>query len=137
MVNEVTSPWPSENIPDNDLLYMRVFHIYVKGDRVSLSVFKNMPTPLDGMSTDWSRYSTPATTRAGGNKPPADYHVIKMLVGSVRQIPNQIVEHTPDWEKQNRAHTDVWGNKNDEEVRVLFGRVAELIPLAETEASTR
>lgn len=50
-----------------------------------------------------------------------------MNVGEVRGIPEQIVKHTPDLEDNNRAHTDVFGEK-DEEVRVLFGRITKLIP---------
>jgi tRNA/tmRNA/rRNA uracil-C5-methylase (TrmA/RlmC/RlmD family) len=133
VADEMTCPWPSEEIPDDHLLYMRVFHQMVKGEHVSLSVFKNAPTPQDGMSTNWAKYSTLAQTREGARHPASAYRVVKMVVGVVRQIPGQTVEHTPDWENKNRAHTDVWGDKDDEEVRVLFGRAASLIPLNEME----
>lgn len=133
MVNEIDSPWPSEPIPDEDLLYMRVFHTFVKKSYVSPRIFENKPLPTDGMSTDWGRYSTPSQTRARGRKPPEKYHIIKMVVGEIRKIKDQSVKHTPDWINQNQAHTDVLGSKDDEEVRVMFGRIAKLIPLTEIE----
>lgn len=126
----MTSPWPSENpIPEDDLLYMRVFHTSVRADgSLSNSVFKNLPTPNDGMSTNWSKYcADPMRVKEGARKPPSDYRVIRMNVGVIRAIPDQTVEHTPNWELQNRAHTDVFGSKDDEEIRVLFGRAAKLI----------
>lgn len=130
----MTSPWPSEAIPDDDFLYMRVFHQMVKTDgTVSTGVFKNLPEKQDGMSTNWSKYcADPMKAKEGARKPSSNYRVIKMNVGAVRSIPEQTVKHTPDWERQNRSHTDVFGLK-DEEIRVLFGRAAEL--LEDTEVS--
>ncbi len=130
VVDEIASLWPSEEIPDEDWLYMRVHCQFVKGEHLSPSVFKNMPTEKDGMSTDWNKYSTPGQTRGRGAKPPDFYYIIKMLVGSVRKIQGQRVEHTPNPEMDNRAHTDVWGEKN-EQVRMLLGRIAQRIPADE------
>lgn len=105
---------------------MRVHKTWLKRDgSIGLGVFKNAPTPWDGMSTDWQRYSTPEQTRNRvTRKPPAEYAVIKMLVEKVRAIPDQMVEHTPL--PDNRAHTDVLGEK-DEEARLLFGRIYEVV----------
>jgi len=70
------------------------------------------------MSTDWSKYSTPEATLGRARKP-EDNGVVEMLVGSVRAISTLVVEHTPL--PENRAHTEVFGNK-DVEVRVLLQR---------------
>ena len=47
-----------------------------------------------------------------------------MEVGEVRGIPGQSVDHSPLAE--NRAHTDVRGEKN-EEVRLLLRRAAAVV----------
>jgi len=118
--------WESEPILDEDFLFMRVHKTWAKRDgSISLGVFKNTPTPQDGMSTDWQKYSTPEETRShSARKPPDEYAVIRMLAGKVRTIPKQEVEHTPL--PDNRAHTDVFGEK-DEEARLLFGRIYEMV----------
>lgn len=129
----MTSPWPSEEIPNEDLLYMRVLRERVRADgTVSPGVFKNLPTDNHGMSTDWSKYRTnPQEVREGSaRRPPSDFRVIKMIVGDVRQISEQSVVHTPNWEMKNRAHTDVFGPKSDKdvEIRLRFVRAASLVP---------
>jgi hypothetical protein len=126
VADELSGHWESEPIPDGDFLYMRVHKTWLKRDgSIGLGVFKNTPTPQDGMSTDWQKYSTPEQTRGRvTRKPPNEYAVIRMLAGKIREIPKQIVTHTPSPEVDNRAHTDVFGEK-DEEVRLLFGRIFE------------
>ena len=114
--------WSSENIPDFANLYMRVHRALVKRDgSIARSAFKDHN---GGMSTDWDRYSTPEETRARGNKPPQDYAVVSMNVEGVRYIaPELEVNHTPDLERNNRAHTDVIGEK-DTEARTKLKRLS-------------
>ena len=76
-----------------------------------------------GMSTDWSKYATPEETRQR-RRVPGDNAVVQMNVGQVRAVPGQSVTHTPF--PENRAHTDVFGEK-DEEARVLLRRASTII----------
>ncbi len=113
--------WRSENIPDSDHLFMRI-HVPTFGQRtVSVGAFKNHG---GGMSTDWEKYSTAAETRSRGKKPREEYWVVSMNVGEVRGLPGQTVEHLPL--PNNRAHTDVKGEK-DEEVRVRLRRLSRIV----------
>lgn len=114
--------WQAEQVPDENLLFMRVHESWRRGESVSPGAFKNHG---DGMSTDWERYATPSQTRARA-KDPGKNAVISMIVGNVRQLPRQRVEHTPDIEHRNRAHTDVLGEK-DEEVRIKLRRIANIV----------
>jgi hypothetical protein len=131
VAGEVIPQWASEEIPDTDRLYMRVHQNLLHRD--------GRPIPgafIDhggGMSTDWERYSTPEETRQRARKP-QDNAVISLLAGEVRRIPDQIVRHAPL--PENRAHTDVIGEKTAE-VRVLFLRLYQLVhPLESTGAES-
>ena len=117
--------WPTELIPDHDRLYMRVHRNHQVNGTLSPGAFRDQPPGGErpGMSTDWSRYSTPESTLRRARKP-EDNGVVEMLVGHVRAIPNLLVEHTPL--PDNRAHTDVFGQK-DVEVRVLLQRACRWV----------
>jgi hypothetical protein len=78
------------------------------------------------MSTDWGKYATPEETRVCARTDPDKYAVLQMNVGAVRSVPGQTVEHTPDEANNNRAHTDVVGEK-DEEARVKLRRIASVV----------
>jgi hypothetical protein len=104
-----------EEIPDKDNLYRRVNKAQFMDGELIPQVFSNLGK---GMSTDWSKYSTPSETKNRGNNP--DDGVISLKVKDVRNIENQIVEHTPS--KNNKSHTDVKGEKT-EKVRVEFSRI--------------
>jgi hypothetical protein len=119
--------WPTEEIPDDNYLWMRVHKIRVRNGEIRPSAFENKPTPTDGMSTDWDKYASPQDTRDRGNVP-TDNAVIRLKVGDVRQIPDQTVVHTPDYisAKPNRSHTDVFGEKH-EEVRVKLSRICKIV----------
>ena len=121
VANEITSPWEKEPIPDDALLYMRVHkhNLDANGEPIP-GAFRNQPTRADGMSTDWNKYSTPEEGQARA-RTPGDNAVIVLPVAAVREIADeQIVEHTPIYEPLaeppifNRAHTDVFGEKNTE-----------------------
>jgi hypothetical protein len=80
------------------------------------------------MSVDWEKYATPQETRARARKP-TENAVVRFEAGKVRALPGQSVEHSPDEETGNRAHTDVSGEKNTE-VRTQLSRIYEpVIPL--------
>lgn len=119
----------AEHISDEDLLYHRLHNNFFRGKKeIPPGAIKNTGTcNPPGMSTDWSKYSTPTETRNRGKQPPENYQVIRMVVGEVRKIQEQSVEHTPS--KNNFAHTTVYGPKdaNHAEIRVKFTRVAKLL----------
>lgn len=77
------------------------------------------------MSVDWSKYASPAETRAGGGKPPTEYAVVALIAGQVRQIEGQTVGHDPL--PGNRAHSQAFGDKNPSEIRVKYRRIAALL----------
>lgn len=115
--------WPAEQIPNRDRLFMRIHKNWRKGDgTVAIGAFKNHG---EGMSTDWETYATPRDTRRRARHPECNA-VVSLHVGSVRELPDQRVEHTPNIEADNRAHSDVYGKK-DEEVRMKLRRIAEII----------
>lgn len=108
-------PWPIESIPDNHSLYMRVLCDHIDNGVPTFGAFRNHGQGNDrAMSSDWSNYSTPAETRARVERRPAtDYGVVEMIVGEVREIPQQEVVHAP--EATNRAHTNLKGPKSRRE----------------------
>ena len=126
------TPWPIEEIPDGDALYMRVHRQWFRPDGSIINAcFRNRPDDSGGMSTDWARYSTPEETRQRARRP-QDNAVVAMNVGQVRAIPGQTVQHSPIFGHSdlpdNRAHTDVFGSKEqDPEVRLQFRRISTLV----------
>lgn len=131
MADEIKLPWERENIPDDALLFMRVHKSQLdpNGEPIP-GAFKNRPRSTDGMSTDWNKYSTAEECRLRA-RTPADNVVLRLRVDEVRQIPLQTVEHTPKYEPAatppliNRAHTDVFGEKNTQ-VRLQFMKIYKL-----------
>ena len=67
-------------------------------------VFRRRP---DGLSVDWSQYSSPQDTRGRATSNPQHNAVLLLVVGSVRSISPLIVEHAPvnDTDEPNRAHS--------------------------------
>ena len=108
--------WPVEQIPGPDSLFMRIHRNWVINGAPMPGAFRNRDR---GMSTNWSKHSTPEETRQQGVKP-EENGVIRMQVRQVRSIKSQVVEHTP--KPLNRAHTDVAGEK-DSEARLKFLRI--------------
>lgn len=109
--------WPVEGIPGSDFLYLRVpRRLWIEN---KLLAFRDH----DGaMSTDWEKYSTPEKTRQRARGNPLDYGVLQMECASVRGVPLN-VQHSPDMERSNRAHTDVIGEKTAE-VRIKLSRIS-------------
>ncbi len=138
VATSITSPWEKEEIPDEDLLYMRVHKNHIEPDgNIRFIAYRNHIDPANasaqtGMSTDWQKYSTAEECRQRAKdigKDPNKYEVIQLNVGKVREIPSQSVEHTPIYEPHstppilNRAHTDVFGEK-DEEARLILLQIS-------------
>lgn len=88
---------------------MRVHGAHVKNGELQPGVFRDQG---DGMSTDWSKYSTPEQTRDRAANP-AQNGVVALLVQPLRDVPLEVA-HTPDVPRNNRAHTDVRGKKTAE-----------------------
>lgn len=120
-------PWPKEPIPDTDKLYRWVLAENIRQDGFPRpAAFKDNK---GGMSTDWDNYSTPEETRSRGLPPVENLGVLRLIAGEVRQIDSLVVEHTP--KDDNRAHTDVFGDKTDPEVRLKLARSSKWLILPE------
>lgn len=119
----MSSAWEPEEIPDRDLLFMRIHANDLEEDGTPKpGAFRNSLDPITGvraMSTDWSKYTHAEDTLRRGRQEPSTYGVLSLSVGDVRAIPDQIVLHTPDGPRDNRAHADVRGQKNPK-TRSLF-----------------
>jgi hypothetical protein len=134
----VSERWPSESIPDEDLLYRWVHRQWFskRHGGISPTFFKNARDPQTGqggMSTDWSRYSTPEESRQRAREPAVN-GVVELSVTDVRGIPEQTVVHTPIQNHpdpgipDNRAHTDVIGPKEeDPEIQRAFARICRIV----------
>jgi hypothetical protein len=101
--------WPQELIPDDGLLYMRAHRMYIKAGELLPNVFCDHPKLNGAMSTNWQKYCSPEQCRAMANRP-EDNGVISLIVHDVRQIPLK-VDHTPNYERKDRSHADVSGEK--------------------------
>ena len=88
------------------------------GRRGGAGAFKDR----DGaMSTDWEKYSTVVQARNRA-RVPGDNAVVSFSAGDLRTKADLVVVHSPDVERNNRAHTEVKGEK-DEEVRLILTRL--------------
>jgi hypothetical protein len=121
--------WQKEDIPDPHLLYMRVHRNNVNKFGEPNTVALKDHAPPDGskqpsLSVDWCRYSSPEETQ-GRTGQPEKYGVVRMVAGVVREIQGLTVEHDPLAE--NRAHSEIYGNKKDQEVRVLLTRACDWV----------
>ena len=127
----MSKKFPKESIPNSDYLYMRIHKNNYRDDEILPVCFKNND---GGMSTDWSKYSTPKQTQnrvSNYGRDPKNYGVVNLHVDSVRKVKDQIVDHTPD--DDNQSHTDVLGEK-PEEVRLLLRRISNWkIPVPEND----
>lgn len=116
--------WEKEDIPNtepfgNDYLLFRHIHKTFIKDRdpqmISPSAFKD-PNG-EGISTDWSKYSTPRETQKRSKRNPLEeYGVVSLKVREIREkeeLNKLTIEHAPDQKTKyyegNRAHTDIIG----------------------------
>ena len=96
-----------EYIPDEDFLYYRVHHVDIVNSKVVAHAFRARGAGTDrGMSTDWSKYSTPQQAKEKA-KSPANNSIVRFSVKKVRQVPVLSVEHAPL--PDNRAHSHILG----------------------------
>ena len=142
--NVPLTDWAKEDIPNYDphdkdyLLYRHIHKTYINIKNhsvIALSAFKD-PTGK-GISTDWSKYSTPQETQKHSLKnPPEDYGVVSLRVKGIRdevEFNKLIIEHFPiqktKYYKGNRAHTNVNGllkyGSLMREIQVLLSRQAK------------
>ena len=127
--------WPIEVIPDEDHLYYRVHQMYIRPDEIHPAAFTNRPKGSKSMSVDWAKYTTPEKTRARARKE-TENAVIQFVAGQVRAVPGQKVEHSPKLLEENRAHSDVIGEKTPE-VRTHLSRIyVVVIPLEQNSHET-
>lgn len=137
--------WPKENISIESRLFCRVH--YQKVNKVNgapaPSAFYNTPKTGPDLSSDWDKYSNPQQSRAligfeyklGTTvfKNPEDFFITEFLVENIYKLElNQIVEHSPKQiipdeigNPNNRAHSSIIGDKNDEELRLKFVGISE------------
>src|SRR4051794_4913434 len=109
-----------EAIPDADDLFLRVHRGHIKEGQPIHRAFQEWG---GGLSTNWAKYASAEETRDQVSrlfkpdkvtpKSPADYGVLSLVAGEVRQIESTTVEHTPV--DENRAHTDIHGPGSPEE----------------------
>ncbi len=125
---EEVAPYPVEEIPDADSLFLRIHLVNV--DKEGIPLPRAYAEHDGGMSTNWSRYADAEMTRqqaaqithpkTGNPKNPDDFGVLQFEVRAVREIPSLLVEHKPL--AANRAHTDVVGTTAPQ-ARVKLGRI--------------
>jgi hypothetical protein len=98
---------PVEEIPDADSLYYRVHVSLVKHNagKVAPNCFRD--SKGTGMSTNWSKYSTPERTRHDGRDKASQYGIVELPVAAVRRIDELSVVHAPV--DGNDAHSHVFG----------------------------
>ena len=126
MVDEVI--WPIEFIPAADKIFMRAHKVHFRNGELLPGVFRQQG---DGMSVDWEKYAKPEDTRNRAAKP-LENAVIAANVGTIREIHNLQVQHAPDHERENRAHSNVAGlpPRNTPElveVRIKLLRVSTVV----------
>ena len=115
--------WDKENIPDEDSLYRWVHREKLTANGgIRAGAFSDN---RGAMSTDWSKYSTPNETRQrAAIGTPEECAVIALPVGAVRVL-DQTVEHDPL--SENRAHTNVIGDKTDIEIRYKLQQISQIV----------
>jgi len=100
--------WEIEEIPDADLVLYRIHQTnFVDGEIVPGAFRETGNEITKGMSTNWSKYSTPKATRKGGPQNFNMYAVISFVSGVLRSECELEVIHSPS--KNNRAHSLVKG----------------------------
>ena len=119
--------WPTEEIPDTDVLYYRIHkRRYLETsralpadapkDELPPNLFKFIKGDL---SVDWSKYATPQESK-GRARLPIDNGIVEFEAGDVRAQAHKVV-HTP--EQNNRAHSSVRGD--EPKVRITLSRIAQ------------
>jgi hypothetical protein len=123
--------FPTEDIPGGDSVFLRAHQTHFRDGDLQPGVFKAQGGT--GMSSDWSKYSSPEETKERAKKP-SENAVLRLGVGDIRNVPafGLDVKHVPLL-PSNRAHaeTDLPDKREDlTEVRLLLlGLAAVAIPI--------
>lgn len=100
--------WEIEQIPDKDFIYRRVHINFLKAidekDYIPPGAFKDN----NGISVDWSKYSTPEKSRERAKEPKKN-KILQIKVGHARNIKSISVIHSPL--SENRSHSLIDGLK--------------------------
>lgn len=131
--------YPIESIPNEDLLYVRVYASNInKGTKQPKpECFKNTPYNSDSksLSSDWNRYATTIKycRELLAESKPQNFHLFffyQFNAGALRnfEVLPQIVEHSPN--TKNRAHSSIIGEKekisiNEAELDIGIRRLGE------------
>jgi hypothetical protein len=105
---------------------MRAHRAHFRNGELAPGVFKAQG---EGMSVDWAKYSTAEQTRLRAKKPD-DNAILSLPVIGIRDIKPLRVEHTPDLQRGNRAHSEVIEMPKAEqlaEARVKLLRIAVVV----------
>ncbi len=100
---------------------MRVHKTYVQQGKLQPGVFLDIE---GGMSGNWQKDCASAVEARALAKKPEDNGVISLIAEAVRGIPSLSVKHTPDRERNDRSHAEVFGEKNSE-VRVALLKLSK------------
>ena len=113
-----------EEIPDEGTVYIRVHKNNIKKDGTAAPrAFHNTPSGGAGLSSNWSKYSSPERCLQSASQPEDNYGVVELGVGNIRSNsvqPPQEVKHTPV--PHNQSHSTIFGEKS-ERTRVELSRL--------------
>lgn len=128
----MTEEWEVEEIPRTACLYLRMHRSRWPTNTDPLTYipaggFVEKPDEGCGMSTDWAKYSSPTESRMRAEEPEKNA-IFELLVSDIEEIGEQLVKHEPDRERNNRAHTAVYGvTKRPTRIRREYSRIAKLL----------
>lgn len=95
--------FPIEPIANHSVLFYRVHKTFIIENEIVPGAFQSK---IDGMSTDWDKYST-AVQSLALSKVPSDNGIVSFHVKLIRQEPYLDVEHDP--KLYNGAHSLILG----------------------------
>lgn len=136
---------PQETVPDDALVYRRVWSEDWTSNGCKLRVFRNSEPEFGGqrvgMSVSWSRHASPEDVADHFGHPLTDL-VAELSASDIREIDSLLLEHTPETEvdldsapeelvrrrllRMATAHCEVFGEK-DEEIRTQLRRRARIV----------
>ncbi len=112
-------PWPVENIPDSDLLYMRAHKQHFDGAELLPGVFRPQGNSI---SVDWNKYAKPEQTQLRAVRNPFRNSIISLNAGKIRVVPPMSVIHDPINDPADpgypwRAHSGLMNLPEDGELK--------------------
>ncbi len=120
VVDGMSDDWYPEELPTHHYLYKFVKEKLIRDGEVLAEAFHNVGVigePSYGMSTDWSKYSSPDETKNRPADKTARYGVARIQVGDVGIVNYQKAVHDPLFHgrnnrQNNRSHTNIVGPKS-------------------------